>query len=213
MVKLAEISTAALEAVDYMNELLAELEINEEEERISEIKRIKKKVTDAVKTNEKEVKAEMQRILDEAAQNAPAAAPRQPTTSQEIQQAIADLNLGSEIQQALSNLNLGATSLNSAPPKTGPDFTAKLTLRHGHILEDANDFQKILATVKLASDMTDSEVIFFMRKSESWTKKIEDLVTSNRKFQEEALGNVDLAQMAEQLDEKVKIVKTVKENK
>ena len=42
LVKLAEISAAALEAVEYMNEIIAELEINEEEQRITEIKTIRK---------------------------------------------------------------------------------------------------------------------------------------------------------------------------
>ena len=215
LVKLAEISTAALEAVEYMNDLLAELETNEEEERITEIKKIKKTVTDSVKKNEKEVKAEMQRILSEAAHDAPPlVAPLATNTAETIQQALAGLNLGTEIRQALTGLSLGAAgNAATASPSAGSDQVAKLTLRYGHIHEDASDFQKVLAGVKLASEMTDSEVIYFMRKSETWTKKIEDLVTSNRKFQEQSLGNVEMAQMAEQLDDKIKIVKTVKENK
>ena len=180
LVKLGEISTAALEAVEYMNEILAELEISEEEERIAEIKRIKKIVTDSVKKNEKEVKAEMQRILTEAAQAEP------PPIAQTAALTASDL------QQALAGLNLGAAGLSAAKaaPRAGPDIVSKLTLRHGHILEDADDFQKVISAVKLAADMTDSEVIFFMRKSEPWTKKIDDLVSSDRKFQEEALGTL-----------------------
>ena len=61
--KLEEISNAALSAVEYINDLLAELEANEEDERIAELKAIKKKVIESVKQNEKEVKAEMQRRL------------------------------------------------------------------------------------------------------------------------------------------------------
>ena len=47
--KLEEISNAALAAVEYISDLLAELEANEEEERIAELKAIKKKVIESVK--------------------------------------------------------------------------------------------------------------------------------------------------------------------
>ena len=42
---------------------------------------------------------------------------------------------------------------------------------------------------------------------------MDELVAANRKLQEEALNNADLAQMGEDLDEKIKLVKTMKENK
>ena len=67
--------------------------------------------------------------------------------------------------------------------------------------------------MKLATEYTDTEIIYFMKRSEIWTKKIEELVTANRKFQEEALADDDLAQLAEDLDNKIKLVKTMKENK
>ena len=124
----------------------------------------------AVKKNEKEVKEEMERVLTEAVLNAPppAAAVAQPSsTASDIQQAIAGLNLGAEIQQAFAGLNLRPAS-SEAAPRTGPEHVAKLSLRYTHIDEDAADFQKILGAVKLASEMTDSEIIYFMRKSENW---------------------------------------------
>ena len=206
MVKLGEISAAALEALEYISEILAELETNEEHERITEIQAIKKIVLDTVKENEREVKVEMERLLSEATRAV--LPPPPPTTdgAHDIQQVV---------QQALANLNLSGPGVSNNQPnsKSGSDLVARLTLRYSHVHEDASDFQKLLASVKLASDMSDSEVIYFMRKSETWTKKVEELVASNRKFQEEALGNEDLAQMAEQLNEKVQIVKQVKENK
>ena len=61
--------------------------------------------------------------------------------------------------------------------------------------------------------MSDSEIIYFMRKSETWTMKIQELVADIRKFQEDALGHEELALMAEQFNEKVQVVKQVKENK
>ena len=61
--KLEEISAAAVAAVEYTNELLDELEVNQEVDRIAELTDIKKKVKDSVKKNEREVKAEMERIL------------------------------------------------------------------------------------------------------------------------------------------------------
>ena len=60
------------------------------------------------------------------------------------------------------------------------------------IHEDVNEFQKLLATVKLASEMSDSEIIYFMRKSEIWTMKIQELVADNRKFQEGAFSHEEL---------------------
>ena len=90
---------------------------------------------------------------------------------------------------------------------------SKLKLRQKHILEDAEEIQTQIVAVKLVPDMTDSEVIYFMRESRIWTKKIEDLITDNRKLQVEALGHADLNDMAAAVDVKVKTVKTVKENK
>ena len=198
--KLAEISAAALAAVEYITDLIADLELADEEDRIEELQAIKKSVTEAVKKNEKEVKLEMQRILDEAAQSQ-----TQESTGQVTVEAL---------KEALSGLNLGSTvSALTRPPDVGPDVAAKLALRHGHILEDAESFQKLIIDVKLAPDMTDSEVIYYMRESKNWTKQINDLVSSNRKFQEEALGKVDLSAKATELDDKIKIVKTVLENK
>ena len=65
--KLDEISAAALAAIEYINELLDELEIHQEADRIDELTAIKTKVKDSVKKNEKEVKAEMLKIINEAA--------------------------------------------------------------------------------------------------------------------------------------------------
>ena len=65
--KLSEIGTAALEASEYITDLIAQLEVNNEEARVNELLAIKNEVVQAVKKNEKEVKAEMQRILDAAA--------------------------------------------------------------------------------------------------------------------------------------------------
>ena len=207
--KLEEISAAALAAVEYINELLAELEVNEEEVRISELNAIKKKVKDSVKTNEREVKAEMQRILDEAeatsantAAPAPALGTGQGITATELHQALADLTLGSAGSLAPTN-----------PASASPGQVSKLTLRQSHIMEDAEDFQSLILKVKLAPDMSDSEVIYYMRESKSWDKKIDDIVSVNRKFQVEALDIDDLKDMAARVEDKVKMVKTVKENK
>ena len=46
-----DISPAALEALDYINEILAELEANEEQGRIAEITAIKKSILESVKVN------------------------------------------------------------------------------------------------------------------------------------------------------------------
>ena len=198
--KLAEISAAAHIAVDYISDLIAELEVSEEQARIDELKAIKKVVTDSVIKNEKEVKAEMQRILDDSP---PPPNPNQGITAESLQQILAGLNLGAA----------GPQGQQSSASTRSSDLVSKLTLRQKHIMEDAEDFGNIVLGVKLATDLLDSEVIYYMRESKTWDKKTDDLVSANRKFQEEALGMEDLKELAAQVDDKVKIVKTVKENK
>ena len=92
--KLEEISTAALEAVEYMSNLIVELEEGQEAERVTELTAIKKAVTDAVKKNDKEVRAEMQRILDEASVSATPRDSTAPATAHDLQEALAGLQLG-----------------------------------------------------------------------------------------------------------------------
>ena len=55
-----------MDAVEYVKELLAELEINNETNRMDELTAIKQSVKDAVKKNEYEIKAEMQKLIAEA---------------------------------------------------------------------------------------------------------------------------------------------------
>ena len=69
-----EISGAALDAVEYINELIEQLEVNEEVDRISELTAIKSTIKESVKNNEREVKCEMQRILNETESKLPALA-------------------------------------------------------------------------------------------------------------------------------------------
>ena len=198
--KLEEISAAALNAVEYISELIEELEVNAEVDRISELKSIKDKVISSVKKNEKEVKAEMQRILEEAANSATVPAPANPPV--DLQQVLASLNLG------------GAGGIDPThPPSSNTTKVAKLTLKQKHLVEDAEDFQKLIVEVKVAPSMTDSEVIYYMRLSRTWDKKVEDLVSDSRKFQVEALDTPDFATLAAAAENKVKMVKTVKENK
>ena len=162
-------------AVEYISDLVAELEVNGKEERIKELGIIEKAVTDTVKKNVKEVRAEMQRIFDCASDQAQSDKDHQVLTVGALQQALGDLQL----HGAASPLPQGH------PPNQNQ--TSKLTLRYGHILEDINDFQW-----KLASEMSDPEVTYYMREMKNWTKKVDDMVSSNRKFQEEALGIEDL---------------------
>ena len=201
--KLEEISVAALAAVEYISDLILELEGNEEDERIQELTVIKRAVTDAVKKNDKEVRAEMQRILDSAT------GPSVPNQEHQV------LTLGA-LQQTLSGLQINGAVLplpqdQGHPPLQGQ--ISKLTLRYGRILEDINDFQTFLSVVKLPSDMSDPEVAYFMREIKNWYKKMDDMISSNRKFKEETLGSPDLEQMADTLNDKIKVLKTVKDNK
>ena len=191
---LAKIQTAASDAVEYMDDIICQLEISQEDARVGELTAIKKGMIDKVKQHAIEVRAEMHRIIQANTQPAAPAG----ITALDIQQIIAGLNLGGQ----------GQTS-----QRTSPDNVSKLTLRYNHIMEDANDFQKEIAVVKLATELADPEVIYYMRESKTWKKKVDELVAANRKFQEDALGITDLDQMGKELDDKVKIMKTVKDNK
>ena len=217
--KLDEITTASLDAIEFFDDIIADLEINEETDRIAVIQDIKQSLVQAVKTNANEVKAQMQKVLLEAISSNQGVASDQTsgvvsTNTSVSSNSGSSVNIAEEVRQVLSQLNISAGNSGSRTPNvSSDDQVARLSLRQTHILEDAEEFQKVLGEIKLATEMSDSEVIYFMKKSESWNKKIEDLISSNRKFQEEALNNVDIAQMAEELDEKIKLVKTLKENK
>ena len=138
----------------------------------------------------------MQRILNEAEGNQQSQEPAAVQVAADaIRDILAGMNLGSQ----------GAASGQPTPP--APDVIARLTLRHSHIFEDAENFQKQFLEVKLATEMTDSEVIYFMRESKNWSKQINDLVSSNRKFQEEALGKPDIKDMAAELDDNINVKK------
>ena len=122
-----------MDAVEYVKELLAELEINNETDRMDELTAIKISVKDAVKKNEYEIKAEMQKIIDAA-------------------------NLvgaeGSEVSQqsngatgSLETVHTGITRTSSVP-QSHSDIEAKLRLRHTYIEEDADEINTLLVSIK-----------------------------------------------------------------
>ena len=187
--KLNEIAVAALEASEYITDLIAQLEVNNEEGRIIELMAIKNGYVQAVKKNEKEVKAEIQVILD-AAKLVPASS---------------SLSLPDSIELVQTP--------EAKADKLSEDLIHKLTLRHKHIMEDAEDFTKAIMGVKVVATMTDSEIIYYMREIKTWDQKTKDLVTANRKFQEEAIGKEPLAELANVVDDKVHVIKVIKENK
>ena len=140
------------------------------------MKVIKDTVRNAVTKNAKEVKAEMQRILDAAAAAAPA-----PEPALEQQQGITPENL----RQILESLNLNQASGGPHVPLQPPHqvnpnqaiacdtgLLTKLNLRKRHIMEDAEDFNRILLGVKLATDLTDSEVRYYMKEVRTGTRKL-----------------------------------------
>ena len=98
-------------------------------------------------------------------------------------------------------------------PQSHSDIEAKLRLRHTYIEEDADEINTLIVSVKLESELTDSEVIYFMREGKNWSKRVENLIIENRKFQLEAYGVASLADICSSLDQKVKNVKVAKDNK
>ena len=191
--KLEAIASAALETVEYCNELIAELELNSEQGRIDEVNTIKEDVKNAVRKNEKEVKEEMQRIINESGIEASA-------TNQSVQ-----------VDSVVNPLSIMSSTGDSTA--VNPNTEAKLLLKHGYIKEDVTEINTVISRIKLAKDLTDAEVIYYMREGRSWDKRVSDLIAENRKFQLEAYGFASLHESASSLDTEVKAVKTVKDNK
>ena len=198
--KLEEISGAALDAVEYINELIEQLEINQEVDRISELTVIKNTIKESVRKNEREVKCEMQKIIDEVEAKVPTQA---------------SLPVAGD-----GGLMIGSHPSDTMGPGTipysfsvNPNTEAKLQLRLSYIQEDAKEIDTTISAVKAAKDLLDSEVIYFMREGKNWTKRVDELVSENRKFQLESFGFASLAESASELDTTVKNVKTLKDAK
>ena len=190
--KLDEISAAALDALEYISDLIAQLEVNNEVDRVNELTAIKNSVRESVRKNEKEVKSEMQRIVDEAEAKL---TPHDPTHAVE---------------------GAGFVIPHSSTPYSfpvNPTAEPKLQLRLNYIQEDAQEINTAILPVKEAKDLTDSEIIYYMREGKNWSKRVDDLVSENRKFQLESFGLESLTLSAASLDETVKNVKRVKDEK
>ena len=190
--KLDEISAAALDALEYISDLIAQLEVNNEVDRVNELTAIKNSVRESVRKNEKEVKSEMQRIVDEAEAKL---TPHDPTHAVE---------------------GAGFVIPHSSTPYSfpvNPTAEPKLQLRLNYIQEDAQEINTAILAVKEAKDLTDSEIIYYMREGKNWSKRVDDLVSENRKFQLESFGLESLTLSAASLDETVKNVKRVKDEK
>ena len=198
--KLNEISSAAFEAIEYINDLIAQLEVVNEERKIAELLTIKKAVTDAVKKNEKEVKQAMQEILD--ASVSPQGADQNTLTLETVREMITGMNVASTAAADLA-----------PPPSASPDLIPKLRLRHGHLTEDLASFKESINGIKLATELTDSEVMYYMREFKTWKKQMSDIVSLHRKLQEDTLGKAELNDMMETLNNEVVVVKTLLENK
>ena len=209
--KLSEISSAALEAAVYIEDLIDQLEVNGEEARITELNDIKKHIFSIVKKNEKEVKEEMQSIVDraeaasaEASQGVtPTTTPPQPLTAADLQNAIAGL-----VIPAHSDTNGAVHGATSSEHKV-----AKLRLKRDHLNEDTSDLINILKNVKSPNEMSDSEVILNMKLVKVWDKKADDIVSELRKIQVEALGVAEVQEDIHTLEGSISSMKNVKKEK
>ena len=204
--KLDEISSTAIEAAEYIDDLVDQLDVNNEERRIQELTAIKKTMLDAVKKNELEVKAEMQRIVEQAATSAtpPTQTSSGGITAADLQEAIAGLAVNGSSSGDSSRENLSLRNQNKI---------SKITLVQEHLKEDAADFLSTLTSLKSPGDMSDSEVIYHMKLIKTWEKKSEDLVTELRKLQVEAIGVMEVTDMVAVVEQSVKSLKTVLKGK
>ena len=48
-----------------------------------------------------------------------------------------------------------------------PNTEAKLLLKHGYIKEDVTEINTVISKIKLAKDLPDAEVIYYMREGRS----------------------------------------------
>ena len=202
--KLDEISAAALEAVMYVDDLVDQLEEGEEEARATELLNIKSKILDLVKKNEREVKAEMQSIIERSGANSDSATPNQlesnPITAADLQQALASISVNSAV----------------APPDPVISTQArinKINLKKNHLQEDTLEFMAVLNKIKSPVEMSDSDIIYHMKLIRTWEKKLGDIVSELRKLEVEALGLTEVAAIVEALATEVQSAKGLEKEK
>ena len=200
--KLEEITAAALEAAEYIDDKIDELEVNDEKRRIAAFRAIKTAIFTEVKRNEKEVKAEIQKIIDQDESRSKQSISQIEVSSGQESSPITVENL----QQALASVNLGGTTVN--PTQFTQTKVDKITLMQSHLKEDVSEFKKVLVAVKSSMEMSDSEVIYHMRLIKSWEKKVDDFVSGLRKLQVDALGIDSVRDAMEALKVEVDLVKT-----
>ena len=186
--KLKRIDDVVEETLEYIDELLIKLELNEETERIADINLMRSEIVQSANNNEREVIEKVQSVL-----NSSSAAPAQMVE-----------NLTAPVTREGSET--GVSSIRT-------DVVPKLTLRYHNIIEDVTDLEAIINGVKAVDEMTDVEVTYFVRKIDSWNDKLKTLVSAYRKFQEEAVGNVDLQDMVTTAGVRVKSAKILIEAK
>ena len=121
--ELQKVDRASEDFVDYVDELLTQLEIDKDDNRIADIDTMRKYVIGAVKEHKQQI---MEKINSMVNQN---------ITSQNINPLAPHRS-----QQAEITHSNGSTDASVVP---------KLNLKHGNILEDIEDFLKIIEVIKM----------------------------------------------------------------
>ena len=191
--ELQRVDKATEDFVDYIDDLLTQLELSSEQERISDIDSMRKQLINDVKHHKQEIMEKVQTISGDVA-------------SVETQGHIASNLTGNSTVTPQTSGGTGTASLNL-------NVIPKLTLKYNNILEDISDFQKILEEVKSVNDLSDSEITFFMRKLDYWDQKIKEIKTEVRKFQEESIGKEEVKLMVDDVTTKCNELKELKNNK
>ena len=189
--ELSKIDNAAEDFLDYIDNVLTELEANSENDRTTELENMRKLVIDSVKVNKQQVIEQVESVSNSSTSNGASAGAH---------------TAAGVIVDATNHHTTGDTA-------TDNTSLQKLTLKYGNIIEDIEEFGSTIKKVENITDMSDSEVTYFLRRIDSWDMRVKEITTQSRKLQEESVGINDMEVMVNTVMDKLKTLKLNKSNK
>ena len=191
--ELNKIDVAAEDFIEYIDDVLTQLEANSEQDRIPDLELMRKGVIDAVKLNK-------QQVIEKVDTLKRAAVPL-------------DSDVASDIGAGAVALTSGTVTADRSTTGASHDVSqtvAKLKLRHTNICEDIDELKSKFDKLDPIEQMSDSEITFYMRRIDSWDQKLKDITNETRKLNEEAIGKDDMNDYVVDLTEKLKNLKIAK---
>ena len=189
--ELSKIDNAVEDFIDYIDDILTQLETNREADRIPELEVMRRTVIDAVKLNKQQVVEKVESVLISTALNP----------------ALTGNTGGTE---TVSNVVNGGISRDGT---LNENNIQKLTLKYNNILEDIQEFDGTIQKVGAVVDMSDSEITYYLRRVDAWEQRVKDITTQSRKLQEDSIGKDEMKDMVDTVVNKLKALKLTKSEK